>query len=149
MGINVKYVQLDNAKENMKLAHEANGRAWKLNLEFEFTSARTPQRNHLAEIGFSTIWARTRAILDATMVPEEMKYLLYRKEVSHLTLLDQMCVREINSITATRYQHLFCEEWKVVFPLCIWGESGTVKVTGNVKGKLSNRGEQGIFVGYA
>jgi hypothetical protein len=60
-------IRLDNAGKNSKFAHEANGHDWKLNIEFEFTGAQTPQRNHLAEIGFSTLWAQMIAVLDAAM----------------------------------------------------------------------------------
>jgi len=38
----VKIVCMDNTGENLKLAEEANGRPWKLNLEFEYTGNATP-----------------------------------------------------------------------------------------------------------
>jgi hypothetical protein len=53
-GVNVKYVRMDNAGENVAFAQLANSKDWTLRLTFEFTGARTPQRNYLVEIGFST-----------------------------------------------------------------------------------------------
>ena len=148
-GLNIKFVRLDNAKENEAFAALANGKEWKLGIKFEFTGARTPQRNALAEVGFRTLWARTRAILDGAMVPEEDKYLLYREAIGHATTMDGLCVREINGQRKSRYAHIFGTEPKLKLPLRTWGEAGIIKVTGNVKGKLANRGTEAMFVGYA
>jgi len=57
-GLNVKHVRLDNAGENVLLQQRANGVDWRRNLNFEFTGARTPQRNYLAELAFSALWGR-------------------------------------------------------------------------------------------
>jgi hypothetical protein len=78
-----------------------------------------------------------------------MKYLVYREALNHVTILNQLCVREIEGVTATRHFHLFGEEAKIEFPPQTWGESAMIKTAGKVKGKLSNRGEKGMFVGYA
>ena len=52
-GMPVKIVRCDNGGENKSLQTRGNSSDWKLNLQFEFTARATPQRNHLAELGFA------------------------------------------------------------------------------------------------
>ena len=59
----MKYVQLDNAGENIKFTKVANRPEWMLGLTMEFTGPGTPQRNYLAEVGFVVIWGRARAMI--------------------------------------------------------------------------------------
>jgi hypothetical protein len=59
-GIKVKKIRLDNAGENKLLQQRADSKDWKLAIDFEFTSAMTPQQNHLAEIAFATLSNRGR-----------------------------------------------------------------------------------------
>ena len=53
-GILVRYVRLDQAGENQKLAKHAGSSDWAIlqPIDFEFTSRDTPQHNSLAEIAF-------------------------------------------------------------------------------------------------
>jgi hypothetical protein len=148
-GVNIKYVRLDNAGENGVFAQLANSKDWNLRLTFEFTGAGTPQRNYLVEIGFSTLWGRLRAMLDAAFVPEEEKYLLVREGIHHLTFLDGLIVYEHDGSIKTKHGWIFGIDPKIVLPLRVWGEAGIVKVSGNVTSKLEMRGEKGMFVGYA
>jgi hypothetical protein len=77
-GVQVKFVRLDNAGDNVKFAEMVNGKEYNLKLTFEFTGARTPQRNYLVEVGFATLRGWLRATMDAVFIPEEEKYTLVR-----------------------------------------------------------------------
>ena len=68
----VKYIRLDDAGENKALQARAQSEAWKLNIEFEFTGRDTPQRNHLAELGFAILANRGRAIMSRAHVPQDI-----------------------------------------------------------------------------
>jgi hypothetical protein len=62
-GIPVKIIRCDNAGENNKLKDRLLSKDWKKNIKFEFTARNTPQQNHLAEIGFTILFSRARAIM--------------------------------------------------------------------------------------
>jgi hypothetical protein len=138
-GVNIKFVRLDNAGENVAFAQLANSKYWNLRLTFEFTGAGTPQRNYLVEIGFSALWGRLRAMLDAACVPEEEKYLLVREGVHHLTFLDGLIVYEQEGTVKTKHGWIFGSDPKIKLPFRVWGEAGIVRVTGNIKSKLEMR----------
>jgi len=70
----VTIVRMDNAGENLKLAKAANGKDWKVNLEFEYTGKTTPQRNHLV-----TLWARARTTMIEAKVPLAIRYLVCKE----------------------------------------------------------------------
>ena len=65
----VNFIRCDNGGENVKLESRAKRKDWKLNLEFEYTGRDTPQRNHMAEVGFTTIGGRGRAMMHHANVP--------------------------------------------------------------------------------
>jgi hypothetical protein len=147
-GINVKYVRLDNPGENVAFAQLASGKAWNLQLAFEFTGSRTPQQNYLVKVGFTTLWGRLRAVFDAARVPEEEKYKLIREGIHYLTFLDGLIVKDVQGVVKTKYGHLHGEDPKVKMPMRTWGEGGVIKVTNKIKSKLQLRGAAAMFVGY-
>jgi hypothetical protein len=148
-GINVKYVRLDNAGENVAFSQLANGKEWNMQLTFEFTGARTLQQNYLVEVGFATLWGRLRAVFDAAMVPEEEKYKLIREGIHHLTFLDRLIIKEVQGEKKTKYGHLHSEDQRVTMPMRTWGEGGIIKVADKIKSKLQLRVEAPMFVGFA
>jgi hypothetical protein len=137
-GVKVKYVQLDNAGENKAFATLANSKDWDL-----------LQRNYLVEVGLATLWGRLRAMFDTAFVPEEEKYKLLREGIQHLTFLDGLMIKEIASKKMTKFGHMYSSYPKLLMPMRIWGEVGTMKVTGKIKSKLKMGGSEGMFVGYA
>ena len=148
-GMAVKYIRLDDAGENKSLQQRALSEAWKLDIEFEFTGRDTPQRNHLAELGFAILANRGRAILGRANVPRAIRHLLWREAFKTATLLDGLQVIELDGIEATRYVH-----WNGTNPdfskhLRTWGEAGTVKLKTNMTPKLEDRGATCMMVGYA
>ena len=136
----VKYMRLDDGGENKALQTRALSEAWKLDIEFEFTGRDTPQRNHLAELGFAILANRGRAILGRANVPTKVRHLLWREAFKTATLLDGLQVIELDGVTATRYVH-----WNKTNPdfskyLRTWGEAGTVKLRNTMTPKVHDRG---------
>ena len=73
----VKTVRCDNGGENLKLEKRCNGVEWKLNVNFEYTAKDTPQQNSLVEVGFTTIGNRGKAMMIATNISYEMRFVLF------------------------------------------------------------------------
>ena len=145
----VKYIRLDDAGENLALQARAHSEAWKLNIEFEFTGRDTPQRNHLAELGFAVLANRGRAIMVRAHVPKDIRYLLWREAFKTATLLDGLQMVTIDGKEATRYEHWCGKNPDFAQHLRIWGEAGTVKLRTSMTPKLSDRGATCMMVGYA
>jgi hypothetical protein len=87
-------------------------------------------------------------IFNAAFVPEEEKYKLLQEGIHHLTFLDGLMIKEIDSKKMTKFGHMYGKDPKIIMPLRIWGEAGIVKVTGKIKSKLKLRGSEGMLVGY-
>ena len=98
----MKYMQLDGAGENKTFKELVNGLEWKHNPIFQYTGTDTPQRNHLAEIRFVTIWARVRAMMHDANIPVDVQVLVYCKAISHLTRLDGLMIAIINGHSRIR-----------------------------------------------
>ena len=73
-GRGVKFLQMDNAGENKKLQSTAEKPEWGLGITCNFTAAVTPLHNHLAEMAFTTIAARGRAMMCQANLPLDMRY---------------------------------------------------------------------------
>jgi hypothetical protein len=147
--IPVKQVRCDNAGENIKLEKRCASADWKLGINFEYTGKATPQRNHLAELAFTVLLGRARAMMQLANVPKETKYRLYKEAIKTATLLDGLVVSEINGKLGTRYEHWSGKNPQFINHLRTWGEAGTVKIKTDTTPKLGNRGTQCMFVGYA
>ena len=78
----VRILRMDNAEENKLLEQRSGSADWKLGLKYEFTARDTPQQNHLAELGFSVIANRGRAMFSKANVPRELRYGLVRLPTS-------------------------------------------------------------------
>jgi hypothetical protein len=145
----VKFVRLDNAGENKALQKRCESESWKLNIDFEYTARDTPQQNHLAELGFSIIASRGRAMMHRANLPLDKRYKLYREAFSTATLLDGLISVTIDGETKSRYQHWGGENPKFAMSLRTWGEAGTVKLKTLATPKIADRGVQCMFIGYA
>jgi hypothetical protein len=53
--IPIKFIRVDNARENKKWEAHCQSAAWKFPFKFEYTAARTPQQNSKVEVGFAVI----------------------------------------------------------------------------------------------
>ena len=49
----VAYLWQDNAGENVKLAKRIGSADWQMKTRIEYTAARTPQQNHMADLGLT------------------------------------------------------------------------------------------------
>ena len=148
-GLPVNTVRLDNAGENKLLQQRASSADWKLGLEFEFTARDTPQQNSIAEVAFRTIANKGRALMTAANLPEELRFRLFAEAFQAATLLDGLMVVTVDGATKTRYEHVFGKNPEFARYLRVWGEAGTVKTKTATTPKLSDRGIQCMFVGYA
>ena len=148
-GIHVKYIRLDNAGENKKLAQRTESSAWKFNITYEFTGRDTPQRKHLAELGFAAIYNEGRAMMVHANFPKLIRYLVYNEVFKTATLLDGLVVIELNGQKKTRFEHFFGKNPRFINYLRTFWEAGTVKTRTKTTPKLNDRGTQCMFVGYA
>ena len=145
----VQIVRMDNAGENRKLQARCCSVDWKLNMEFEFTARDTPQQNHLAELGFAVLANKTRTLMTAANIPFDKRFKLWKEAVKTATLLDGLLVVEMNGVFKTRFEHAFGSNPKFAKHLRTWGEAGTVKTKITATSKVSDRGVQCMFIGYA
>lgn len=148
-GHGAKFIRLDDAGENKLLQKRADGKDWKLNVKFEFTGRNTPQRNHLAELGFASLANKGRAMMVDANVPLETRYKLFREAFGTATKLDALVVVEIDGVKATRYKHFFGVNPDYAAHLRTWGEAGTVTVKSKFTPKVNDRGVQCMFIGYS
>lgn len=148
-GMPVKYIRMDNAGENKKLKERADSSDWKLGINFEFTARDTPQHNHLAELAFATLGNRGRAIMHKANVPLKWRYRLFPEAFKTVSLLDGLVPVMVNGKLATRFEHWGGSNPQFAKHLRTWGEAGTVKTRDKMTPKLSDRGVQCMFVGYA
>jgi len=148
-GIPVKFIRLDNSGENQLLKIRADSSDWKLNVQFEFTGRATPQRNHLAELGFAVIANRGRAMMHRANVPLTDRYKLFKEAFKTATLLDGLVAITIDGKEATRYEHWCGKNPDFTAHLRVWGEAGTVTIKSNMNTKVKDRGVHCMMVGYA
>ena len=104
-GIGPYYMRMDNAGENISLQKIAESADWKLGLQCEYTARDTPQQNALAEIAFTTLGGRAKAMLNQANVPAPKRHLLISKAIKAATLLDGLTLITIDGVTKTRYEH--------------------------------------------
>jgi hypothetical protein len=135
-GLKVKFIRCDNAGENKKLAQRTESSDWQFGINFEFTGRDTPQRNHLAELGFATLYNKGRAMMIKANLPKNVRYLLYKEAFKTATMLDGLVVVEIDGIKKTRYEHFFGKNPKFTGHLRYFGEAGTVKTKTKTTPKL-------------
>jgi hypothetical protein len=148
-GKEVRFLRMDNAGENKSLQQRCESADWKFNITCEYTAAMTPQQNHLAEIGFTVIANRGRALMARANIPTKVRYQVWKEAFKVATLLDGLTVTTLDGQTATRYVHWAGENPKFSQHLRTWGEAGTVKTKTISTPKVANRGAQCMFVGYA
>ena len=132
----------------MKLESRAKIKDWKLKPDFEYTVRDTPQRNHIAEVGFATIGGRDRAMMHYANVPMEDIYMVYKEALTAETRLDGPTVVVRSGKIATRYENYMGKVTGFRSILITWGEAGLVKTRKKSTPKIGDRGVTCIFVGY-
>ena len=108
-GIQVRYIHLDPAGENHKLAKCAGNSKWAAlqPLDFEFMSHDTPQHNSLAELAFPYLAGKACAMMGAARVPEDIKSKVALEAIACATKLDGLAVVDVKGKLATRDVHMF------------------------------------------
>jgi len=71
----MRLVRMDNAGENKLFRQRAKSKDWQLGLQVEYTPRGTPQHNHLAELAFTIIGNKGRALLVCAII--QKKYLFH------------------------------------------------------------------------
>ena len=140
---------MDGAGENLTLKERSASSAWKLNIQFEITARDTPQQNHLAELGFTSLASKGRALMNQANIPLSVRYKVFKEAFKTATLLDGLQTTSIDEKIATRYMHFFGSNPNFAKHLRTWGEAGTVKIKTKSTPKIADRGAQCMFVGYA
>ena len=145
----VKHLRMDNGGENIALEKRLKSSDWQLHPIVEYTAKDTPQHNHLAEVSFSTLSNRFRAMMHRANIPSQHRLKVWHKAASVATKMDGLTVIEIDGVKKTRVEH-----WSGKLPgyahyLRTWGEAGVVKVKRTGTPKVADRGITCMFVDYA
>ena len=143
----ISIIRQDNAGENKKLVTLAHSKEWKLETTFENTARKTPQQNSYAELAFTVIAAKTRAVMNAAQIPKSERFKMWSEAATTVTALDNLIPVTFNGETKTRYEHAGYEIPKFAKYLRTFGEAGIVK--NGKDGKVGDRGITMVFVGYA
>ena len=73
----ISIIRQDNASKNKKLVTLAHSQEWKLETMFENTACKTPQQNSYAELTFTVIASKTRAMINAAQIPKSECFKLW------------------------------------------------------------------------
>ena len=96
-GTPVRYIRLDLAGENYKLAKRTGNSEWEAiqPLDFEFTSRDTPHHNSMTELAFPYLAGKARAMMGAARVPEDIKSKVALEAIACATQLDGLVVVDV------------------------------------------------------
>ena len=146
-GIDVKNIRCDNAGENKKLEEKVIDENMKIN--FEYTSAGTPQQNGVAERAFATLYGRVRAMLNRAGFKGAMREKLWAECAMTATFLDGILSNKVGA--KSKWEKFYKETPRFADKLRTFGEVGVVWDYRNqkIKKKLDNKGEIHYFVGYS
>ena len=121
-------IRCDNAGENKNLEKACKAKEWQIPVKFEYTARSTPQQNSIVEKKFDTLASRTRSVLNAANIPDEMRKYVSKECIKCVTHVDGSVVRTINGKTQTRYEHWSGELPAFAHHLREWGEAGIVTI---------------------
>ncbi len=120
---------------------------WKLATIFEKDSRKTPQQNSYAELTFTVIALKMRAVMNASQIPKSECFKMWSEAAMTVTALEDLIPVTWNGITMTRYEHAGFKIPKFIKHLRTFNEAGTVK--NRKDGKVGDREITMVFVGYA
>ena len=145
----VTYLRMDNAGENQRLAEELKSSKWKMAyIKIEFTPRDTPQMNSLAEVSFSSIGDKVRAVLTGANVPKKERHYLFPKCVLFVTQVDNLVAKDVDGKLLTRYELNGEPIPAFADNLRTFGEAVVVKTKTKTTPKPNNKGVLCMFVGY-
>ncbi len=108
---------------------------------------KTPQQNSYAELAFTVIAAKTRAVMNAAQIPKSEHFKLWSEAAMTVAALNNLIPVTWKGETKTRYEHAGHKISKFAKYLRTCGEAGIVK--DKKDGKVGDRGITMLFVGYA
>jgi hypothetical protein len=101
----ISIIRQDNAGKNKKLITLAHSQEWKLGTTFENTACKTPQQNTYAELAFTVIALKTRAMMNVAQIPKTECLKLWSDAAMTVTALDNLIPVTWNGITTIRYEY--------------------------------------------
>jgi len=87
-GINVKFIQCDDAGENMPMKNDQDIKSF--GVKFEFSGPRTPQRNGKVERKFQTFYGRIRSMLNGAGLKGDLRNKIWAECVMTTTYLSNV-----------------------------------------------------------
>ena len=145
--IDIKYIRLDNSRENRSLQKECDKQNF--GIMFEFTAPGTPQQNSVVERKISTLMGRSRAMMLTAGFSQQDNRKFWCEVISTTTKLDNIMVRK--EMTKPPFTLFYNDGPKYMKFLRSFGEMAVIAISDgkNMRSKLDTRGRTGIFVGYA
>jgi hypothetical protein len=144
-GVNVKFIQCYDSGEKKAFHNECKSTG--LNIKFEFTGPRTPQRNGKVERKFQTFYGRIRASLNCVGLKGELRSGVWAECARTITFLHN--ITSIKTKEVYPYVLLFGGKPKLAEKLKSFGKTGVVTAKDDIQGKLRNQGTFCMFVGYS
>ena len=144
-GINVKFIRCDDSGENLAFQKECKVKG--INIKFEFSGPRTPQRNGKVERKFQTFYGRIRASLNGAGLKDDLRSGVWAECARTVTFLHN--ITSLKTKEVCPYELLFKTKPKLAEKLKSFGEIGVVTTKDDIQGKLKNRGTFCMFVGYS
>ena len=146
-GIEIKWIRLDNSRENRSLQKEYDKQ--NLGVIFELTTHGTPQQNSVVERKIPTLVGRAWAMLIQAGINSKEKGEFWCEVISTATNLDNIMVRPDRR--KPPYALIYNKDAKLMKPLRSFGEMAVVAIHEGEKmrSRLDNRGKTCMFVGYA
>jgi Reverse transcriptase (RNA-dependent DNA polymerase)/gag-polypeptide of LTR copia-type len=144
-GTPVKYIRCDNAGENNDLRNKCQQSTDLNDIEFEFTARDSPQFNGKMERKFATLIGRVRAMMNAAKLTQELRNSLWCEAASTATDVENLLIGR-NEDQPARLA-FFKKDLPKADNLKQFGEMAIIKMGGDVKGKLTNRGIPVMYLG--
>jgi hypothetical protein len=116
------YLHMDNARENIMLKQRIKSKEFSLPITVEFTPRDMPQMNSPAEVAFTALGGRARAMMTSANVLTTHCKSLMPEACKHVTMLDRLVVTKIGDVMATHYEHQFGNIPSFTKHLHTWGE---------------------------
>jgi hypothetical protein len=145
----VKFLRMDNAGENQKLAELVKSEKDLCHIKIEFTPPGTPQYNGKAERMFATLWGRLRAQSNAAQFTQSLRDGVWTESGRFATIIQNNLVTPRFQELGSPYKQFHGEDWKGFNNLHRFGFMGVVTNSQKIKAKLQDRGATYIYLGPA
>ena len=143
----IKYIRLNNARENKGFQKDANREG--LGITFEFTAPNTPQQNSVVESAIRYLSACARSMMAHANFPMDIRKQLWTQAYNCATQLDVFLPYEHDKEgTITPFKCWFKKEAPFANYLHMFREAVSVTICSNIRNKAKDRGFTGVFVGY-